>query len=186
VNPIDNPAGRRVLLKAGIGLGIQLTLSGQENPAAARPKEGDLLVKVGDSTTTPLTSADIATDSKQVMAWAMDPSDKTVRSGSRLNRILLVRFPPETISAETKQNAADGVLAFSAICPHAGCDVSEWVPEDHTLFCACHASKFEPKNGARVLDGPAPRSLPALPLKLSEGKLVVAKPFTAKITFEQG
>jgi Rieske Fe-S protein len=32
-----------------------------------------------------------------------------------------------------------------------------------------------------VIDGPTPRSLAALPLKLADGKLVVAKPFTGRV-----
>ena len=34
--------------------------------------------------------------------------------------------------------------------------------------------------------GPAPRTLPALPLKIVDAKLVVAKPFTAPVGFEKG
>jgi Rieske Fe-S protein len=36
------------------------------------------------------------------------------------------------------------------------------------------------------VDGPAPRPLPALPLKIVDGRLVVAQPFTAAIAFEKG
>jgi rieske iron-sulfur protein len=32
-----------------------------------------------------------------------------------------------------------------------------------------------------VIDGPAPRALAALPLKVADGKLVVALPFTARV-----
>jgi Rieske Fe-S protein len=32
-----------------------------------------------------------------------------------------------------------------------------------------------------VIDGPAPRALAALPLKIADGRLVVAKPFTARV-----
>jgi Rieske Fe-S protein len=35
-----------------------------------------------------------------------------------------------------------------------------------------------------VADGPAPRSLPALPLTLVDGRLVVAGPFTSRVGFE--
>lgn len=189
MNPCNECARRRAILKAGLGLGIGLIpgmkASAQENPAVARPREGDLLIKAGDPATTPLTPADIPAG-KQTMAWAMDPNDKTVRSGSRLNRVLLVRLDPARLSTETQSRAVEGVTAYSAICSHSGCDVTEWVAEEALLFCPCHASKFDPKDGAKVVDGPAPRSLPALPLKLVNGALAVAKPFTAKITFEQG
>jgi rieske iron-sulfur protein len=182
------PVGRRAILRAGIGLGIQLSLgqesSGQEEGASKRPKEGDLLVRVGDSTVTPLTPADIPVRGKQTMAWPMDPTDKTVRNGSRLNRVLLLRLDPAKLSPETKLRAADGVVAYTAICTHTGCEVTEWVPDEQLLVCPCHESRFEPKDAARVVDGPAPRMLPALPLKLTNGTLVVAKPFTAPVAFE--
>jgi Rieske Fe-S protein len=188
VGLFDECCLRRAWLKAGIGLGIQLSLAplapGQENPASARPKEGDLLIKVGDSSATPLEPRNIKLDAKQTLAWAMDPNDKTVRSGSRLNRVMLVRLDAEKLSAETKARAADGVVAYTAICTHTGCEVTEWVPEEHLLYCPCHASKFDPADAAKVMDGPAPRALPALPLEMVDGKLVVAKPFTARIAFE--
>ena len=182
------PVGRRAILKAGIGLGIQLSLGlealGQEDGASKRPKEGDLFVRVGDSTVTPLTPADIPLGGKQTMAWPMDPTDKTLRNGSRLNRVLLLRLDPEKLSPETKSRAADGVVAYTAICTHTGCEVTEWVADEQLLVCPCHESRFEPKDAARVVDGPAPRMLPALPLKLMNGKLAVSKPFTAPVAFE--
>lgn len=182
----DAGAGRRAVLRAGLGLGLASLLPGQENTAAARPKEGDLLVKVGDDGKTPLTPADVPSNAKQVMAWAIDPADKTVRSGSRLNRVLLVRLDEAKLAAGTKSRAAEGVVAYSAICSHAGCDVTDWIGEDQTVFCSCHSSKFDPRDGGRVLEGPAPKALPALPLKVVDGKLTVAGPFTSRITFEQG
>src|SRR5438309_10094259 len=101
----DARAGRRTLLKGGIGLAIGLCLtpsgSGQDNPAAIRPQEGDLLVKVEDAGAMPLTPADIPLAGAQTMAWAMDPAGKTIRSGSRLDRVLLLRVDLGQLSEET-------------------------------------------------------------------------------------
>jgi Rieske Fe-S protein len=188
VSSCDERIGRRAILRAGIAIGIELSLAqasrGQENGGSQRPKEGDLLVKVGDATTTPLTPSDILAGAKQTMAWPMDPTDKTVRNGSRLNRVLLLRFDPEKLSPETKSRAADGVVAYTAICTHTGCEVTEWAADQQILVCPCHESRFEPKDAARVVDGPAPRSLPALSLKVANGMLVVAKPYTTPVGFE--
>jgi Rieske Fe-S protein len=182
--------GRRALLKAGIGVGLGLTLpsrsAGQGEPASIRPKEGDLLVALADPDRAPLTPGDIPRGGVQTMAWAMDPADRTVRSGARFNQLLLVRFDPEKLSAETRSRAADGVVAYSVICTHSGCDVDDWLPDEQLLSCSCHSSMFDPRDGARVVDGPAPRELPALPLKVADGKLVVAGPFTARVGFETG
>ena len=181
---------RRAVLKAGMGLGLALPLASrvaaQDDRAALRPQEGDLLIKSGDAARTPLTPADIQLAAVQTMAWAMDPADRTVRSGSRLNQLVVIRFDPATLSAETRSRAADGVVAYSSICPHTGCDVDDYLATEQQLSCPCHFSIFDPKDGGKVVDGPAPRMLPALPLAVVDGKLVVAKPFTAPISFEKG
>ena len=186
---VETRAGRRTVLKAGIGLGVGLSLAptlalGQGDQASIRPQEGDLLVKVGNSSVKPLTPDDIPVGAMQTMAWAMDPTDNTVRSGSRLNRVLLLRLDAEKFSHETKSRAADGVVAYTAICTHTGCEVIGWLAAEQLLYCPCHLSKFDPTDDARVVDGPAPRTLPALPLTVVDGKLVVARPFTARVGFE--
>jgi rieske iron-sulfur protein len=184
-------ASRRVVLKAGIGLGLGWPLGsreavGQDNRAAVRPEEGDLLVRSGDSSKTPLTPRDIPAGAAQTIAWAMEPADRTVRSGSRLNQLLLLRFDPEKLTPETRSRAAEGVVAYTSICTHTGCDVDDWLADEQHVACACHFSTFDPKDGGKVVDGPAPRMLPALPLKVVDGKLVVARPFTARVGFEPG
>ena len=180
---------RRAVLQGGLRLGICLNLApavllGQDDPAALRPKEGDLLVKESDTAKQPLTPADLAIGAAQTMAWAMDPTDRTVRSASRLNRVLLIRLDAGKLNPETQARAADGVVAYTAICTHTGCEVVEWLAGEGMLHCPCHFSKFNPSDGARVADGPAPRPLPALPLALVDGRLVVAKPFTSRVGFE--
>jgi rieske iron-sulfur protein len=169
---VAKDVGRRTVLKSGIGLGVGLSLTPilpltQDEAASLRPREGDLLVK--DRERKPLTPDDIPAGSVQTMAWAMDPADRTVRSGSRLNRVLLLRLDAGQLSVETRSRAA-GVV--------------EWLAAERLLQCPCHFSQFDPRDGARVVDGPAPRPLPALPLALVDGQLVVAKPFTARVGFD--
>jgi rieske iron-sulfur protein len=174
---------RRALLLAVAGFGAGFR---QDDQAAARPKEGDRLMKVGDARQTPLTPADIPSGAAFVTAWAMDQSTKVVRSGSRLNQVLLLRLDPAALSPETQSRAAAGVVAYTSICTHQGCDIDQWLANEQLLFCSCHESEFDPRDGAKVVDGPAPRALPALPLRIVDGTLVVAKPFTAPVGFERG
>jgi Rieske Fe-S protein len=183
----ESGVGRRAILKGGVALLFAKGQAGhaQGDAASIRPKEGDFLVRVGDSAAKPLAPDDVALDAIQTMAWPLDPLDGTVRSASRLNRILLMRFTPEKLSPETLLHAADGVVAYTAICTHTGCEVIDWHADEQLLSCPCHYSKFDPKDGARVVDGPAPRTLPALPLQTVGGKLVVAKPFLTRVGFEQ-
>jgi Rieske Fe-S protein len=61
------------------------------------------------------------------------------------------------------QPSAGTVKAFSAICTHAGCTVSE--VSDGTINCTCHGSKFRLADGA-VAEGPAGRPLPPVAIAL--------------------
>jgi ubiquinol-cytochrome c reductase iron-sulfur subunit len=78
--------------------------------------------------------------------------------------------------------APNGIVAYSKICTHAGCAVSEYrVPlyeptaPRPALVCPCHYSTFDPATGGAVLFGPAGRPLPQLPLDVdAEGYLVAA------------
>src|SRR5260370_20437879 len=115
----------------------------------------------------------------------MDPVHKIIRNGERWKGIWRARFPAEQLSDETRTRAAEGVVAYTAICTHAGCEVTDWIVDKQFVFCPCHDSTFDPKDNGKVVDGPAPRMLPALPLKIVEKKLVVAGPFTARIYFEK-
>lgn len=160
-------------------------IHGQRAPAD-RPAAGDLLVRVGDWSLTPLAPGDIVAGGKPVMAWPMSPVDRVARSGSRLNRILLVRLDLAAFSDATRGRTADGIAAFSAVCTHTGCEVGEFLADEQQLYCECHQSTFDPRDGAKVTDGPAPRPLPALPVGVADGRLVVTAPFTSRPGFEQG
>jgi rieske iron-sulfur protein len=148
-------------------------------PADERPKRGDFLVPIEGTEMRPLAPADIS--AVPLLAWPMDPAQKVVRNGSRLNKVLLVALDPSTLVGATRERAAAGVVAYSAICPHAGCEVSGWVAGQDVIECACHNSRYNPRDAAAVIDGPSPRALSALPLEAMDGKLVVAKPFIGRL-----
>jgi rieske iron-sulfur protein len=150
-------------------------------PASERPKENDALVSIERDNTDALRPADIPLGGPPVLAWPMDPASKTVRKDSRLNKVLLLRLDPAMLVGVTKERAAEGVVAYSAICPHTGCEVNVWVAEQQILECSCHFSHYNPRDAAAVIDGPTPRRLAALPLKIVEGKLTVAKPFIGRV-----
>jgi len=163
---------RRTFLTVLSFLGLDLAadaIPAWAEPASERPKEGDVLVAIDAEKPVALEIKDIPVGGPPVLAWPMDPASNTVRRDSRLNKVLLVHLEPSTLVGSTKERAAEGVVAYSAICPHAGCEVS------------CHYSHYNPREAAAVMDGPATRSLAALPLKIVDGKLTVAKPFTGRV-----
>jgi Rieske Fe-S protein len=68
------------------------------------------------------------------------------------------------------RTGASSAVCFSAICTHQGCTVK---PAGATLDCPCHGSKYDAKTG-KVLAGPAPSPLPAVPVQIEAGKVVTA------------
>lgn len=178
-------ASRRDVVAGGLGLALAPGAAlAQQDPATLRPRAGDYLVRQDDPVGKPLTAADLSLHTEQVFAWAVDPADKTVRKGSRLNGIILTRYESAELTDETRARAAEGIVAYTQICTHNGCDVSAWIAAERLVMCACHFTKFDPRDAARVIEGPAPRALPALPLKVEDGRLVVAKAYTDRVGFE--
>jgi Rieske Fe-S protein len=114
----------------------------------------------------------------------MDPGTGVIRDGSRLNQVILIRLMPEELSDATRVQAAQGIVAYSAVCTHAGCDAWLWQGEAKTLKCPCHDSVFDPKEEARVINGPATRRLPVLPLKVVDGVLMAAGGFVGRVGFK--
>jgi len=152
------------------------TMAAQE-AAGPPPAAGDLLVRVGDDSLIPLGPDDVPFDGRGLMAWAIGPSDSAAKGG-QINKILLARLNPATMGDGTRQLAADDIVAYSAVCTHAGCDVDEGLGGNESIFCSCHGSAFDARNGGMNIGGPANRGLPALPLKQEGGRLIVAGPFT--------
>ena len=182
--PAAERSTRRTFLTAMSVLGLDLAaeaVPAWAEPASERPKEGDVFVAIDADKPDALGPKDIPVGGPPVLAWPMDPSSNTVRKESRLNKVLLVHLDPSTLVGSTKDRAAEGVVAYSAICPHAGCEVNGWLADQQILECSCHYSHYNPREAAAVIDGPATRSLAALPLKIVEGKLAVAKPFTGRV-----
>jgi cytochrome b6-f complex iron-sulfur subunit len=66
------------------------------------------------------------------------------------------------------QPTAGDAVAFSAICTHMGCTVA---PAGKELHCPCHGSRYNAFTGA-VLNGPAPKPLPSVPVHVADGKVI--------------
>jgi ubiquinol-cytochrome c reductase iron-sulfur subunit len=101
--------------------------------------------------------------------------------------VLVVRLPPKFLDLPPARQgwAVDGIVAYSKICPHAGCAISlyrypTYAPTSTypAFTCPCHYSTFAPGEGGRLVFGPAGRALPQLPLMAdSSGHLRAAGPF---------
>lgn len=187
---------RRSLLLAALATGAGLAtraVAADEDPPGSdeRPQKGDLLVQSeGDQEGQLIKPGDLKLGGPPLHAWPQDPKTSVIRKASRLNELLIIKLDPAELDDATKARAVDGILAYSAICAHAGCPVTDWVKGDgidkDVFKCPCHNSEYDPREGAQVIFGPAPRRLAALPLALVDGSLTVAAPFIGKVGGQQG
>lgn len=170
-----------------LGAGIPLLdVRAQDASAMAPPQPGDLLghafgAKAGQA----IAVDELTIDAQQVFAFAIDPQSGGLRNGTRMNQVVLVRLDPATLSADTAARSVNGVVAYSGVCSHTGCDVTDWNGTEKRFQCPCHESQFDPRDGARVVGGPAPWQLAALPLAEKDGKLAVAGEFQGRLGFMQ-
>jgi Rieske Fe-S protein len=157
-----------------------------DDAAAMPPQPGDHLVYLtGPGKGQVVRADDLTPGGPQIQAYPAAP-DGTARDASRLNLVILARFDPAALAEATRARAADGIVAYSGVCTHQGCPVNQWSKEQDAFVCSCHGSVFDPRDGAEVLDGPAPRRLPALGLKITDGTVVVASGFTGRVGGAQG
>jgi Rieske Fe-S protein len=180
---------RRRLLQvlAGLSLGLSRFAAADDSSGDADPpQENDWLVfAFGDRAGESLSPGDLAVGAKQVFAYPKDAATGQVRSGTRLNQVVVVRLDAAGFAPETLARSAGGVVAYSGVCSHTGCDVTDWFADVRRFKCPCHESEFDPSDGARVIGGPAPWQLAALPLKIVDGKLAVAGAFEGRLGFQQ-
>src|SRR5258706_177185 len=95
------------------------------------------------------------------------------------------RHSNETATKRRTTLKACCAVAYSGVCSHTGCDVTDWFNDKLHFKCPCHESEFDPSDAARVVGGPAPWQLAALPLKLAGDAIVVAGPFVGRLGFAQ-
>ena len=186
---------RRGLLRAAFVASVGLSLprtalaEGDRPNSEEAPEPGDLFVVAhGDHAGETIAPSDIPLGGPQISAWPMDPKSKVIRKGSPLNQVLLLRLDPQELDEDTAARSADGILAYSGLCTHAGCPVIGWVKDQGTMVlkCFCHQSEFDPRHGAAVVFGPAPRRLVALPVEIVAGTLIVASKFVGSTMPEIG
>jgi rieske iron-sulfur protein len=183
---------RRDVLEGAVGLGLGLTILGrtagaQDDPAAARPQAGDQFVfATGKRKGEVVKIEDLPLGGPQALAWPYEPQGKVTRNKSRLSQVALVRLDPGALDPEMGKSAAEGVIAYSAVCTHQSCPVSQWKEETKMMVCSCHGSTFDPRKNAEVVVGPAKARLAALPLKSENGTVVAAGEFLGRVGIRTG
>lgn len=147
---------RDVLAMTGVGVvgaGLLAACGGSSGsatqPATAAP------TSAAPTTSAPTSSAPTAA------GFTVKAADIPVGSGKIFDAQKLVVTQP----------TAGQFRAFSAVCPHQGCNVASF--QGKQIVCPCHASLFDLGTGAR-LAGPAPTGLSTENLTVSGGTITVA------------
>ncbi len=192
---INKRKSRRILIKSILGIGacvatgsnlLAATSSNTESiesddPVLLPPQEGDYLVNAeGDNQGKPVSIYTLEVNKKYIKAWPMDSEKGVIRNGSRFNKLLVIKLNPEELDDKTKAFSQNGIIVYSGICTHQGCDISAWVEDKKNFFCYCHYSRFDPRKFGKVTYGPAKKKLPLLPIELDEALIKVAGNFTRK------
>jgi Rieske Fe-S protein len=180
-------------LATGAGILASRSAAAEESQPGSneRPQQADVLVvSEGEQAGQVIGPQDLKLGGPPVRAWPKDPNTSVVRSGSRLNEVLIIKLDPAELDDDTRSRAADGIVAYSAICTHAGCPITAWVKgatgDKNMLKCVCHNSEFDPRNSAQVVFGPARRRLAALPLATTDSSLAIAAGFVGKVGQQAG
>lgn len=142
-----------------------------------KPQPGHKLsIAQGDKAGKQLQLADLKVGEDPVLAYPMDASGKVLES--RISLLTVLRLAPADIGDAIKPHAPEGVVAYSAVCTHAGCPVTKVKDTAKSvLICPCHGSEFDAGQRGTVVHGPAMRRLAMVPLKIEDKQLVVAGVF---------
>lgn len=171
--------GALSLAFTGLGSGLSQAAA---DARSLRPQVGDHLVfMIGDKEGELITPADLQVGAKPTLAYPMDPATKVIRDGGRFNVLIVSRLDPAEISDDTQPLAAEGIVAYSAVCTHNGCLIADLNDTHHELVCNCHGSTFDAGKSGEIVVGPATRRLAILPLKMADGNVTVAAGFSGRL-----
>lgn len=77
-------------------------------------------------------------------------------------------------TVEGGAGADKSIVAYSMFCTHLGCGV-DMDKKSGMLVCECHQSVYDPKLSGKVVEGPAPSSLPMVLLEIDKNGDIYAE-----------
>ena len=77
------------------------------------------------------------------------------------------------------KDSAGQIAVLSAVCPHLGCSLP-WVDDKNQFICPCHKGTFDA--GGKLVSGPPPRNMDALPMKVEDGTVKIQYQFFRQLS----
>ncbi len=163
-------AGATELLKPPpVSFKPPLSQTGTSNPAIQTQQSTVTSQSISSQQST-VNSSTVSTvsNSVQTSATVFNPTGQNIRLLAKASDIPLndsLTLKDETFDLIILIHLDNGqFVAYSAICTHAGCQVS-FDQRIKDITCACHGSVFDPYNNAQVVGGPAPIPLPHIAIQ---------------------
>ena len=174
-DPEDAAPGRRAFLQGGILAAVAVVVAGLGGMWGALFRGPDTGTAIPGASAAPGVGAAGPTPNPPAVAGSSPAASAAPPAANQLAtltslqpRTALPFVDPTTGDPAVLIRLADGsVVAFDAVCTHAGCTV-EYDPPSGLLGCPCHGAVFDPSHNAAVLQGPAPVALAALPIVVNK------------------
>jgi Rieske Fe-S protein len=167
------------LSRAGfVRLGAGLTLAGASATLAACGGGGNSGDGGGGSTAPPAanngggnTSGGNTGDARGTTQGDAQGGGEAIAAESQVKPGSAVKFQDGGQPAVLVHLQNGDFVAYSAVCTHQQCTVAY---RDGDLACPCHGSIFNPADGGAVVQGPATRPLPEIPVEIRDGQVYKA------------
>jgi rieske iron-sulfur protein len=189
--------GRRDVLKTGCalaGAAAVVTIGGSV-PAFAEPQKdapqvGDVFVYAdGPKKGNIAMVEDVAQDAAPLLVVAKDPNG-AIRDGDNF-QVLLYKIAKDQVPADMLGDTIDGLAAWSAVCTHQGCTMTEVHQKSIAVnafgfICPCHDAIFDPTQEGKNTGGATSATLAYFPIKSDGGKIVVKDLPSAHVGIKKG
>ena len=154
------------------------------------PQVGDVFVYVdGPKKGSVAMVDDVVLDAAPLTVMAKDPNG-AVRDGDNFT-VLLYKIAKDKVPADMLADTIDGLAAWSAICTHQGCTMTDIHQKSIAVnafgfICPCHDAIFDPTQEGKNTGGATSATLAYFPIKSDGGKIVVKDLPSAHVGIKKG